>query len=295
MYVDGEGRLPLVGFSDELAYLRQAGLEADVFSAVRAAAIGAKSASPREALLLISGRLTELAEECTLETEVPRTPRLSASAERGAPSDGKGLSHADSGKAQHASGGDGGGHAVPGGGSGTSVGAMVLERTGWLAFFLCGLLLCERVMHAFEALLHNELELAFFVPLIIGHGGNSGGQAVSTVIRAIGRRKPTPSEAVRTVCREALAGFIQSVLLGLAVGPGLHYGMGTSRDVSAVVALTLPMLGLFANGMGALLPYLVSWGGLDPAVIVGPLMTTLVDTIGLAIYLSCATVRLRKK
>ncbi len=46
---------------------------------------------------------------------------------------------------------------------------------------------------------------------------------------------------------------------------------------------------------GALLPYLVSWGGLDPAVIVGPLMTTLVDTIGLAIYLSCATVRLRKK
>ncbi len=48
MYVDGEGRLPLVGFSDELAYLRQAGLEADVFSAVRAAAIGAKSASPRE-------------------------------------------------------------------------------------------------------------------------------------------------------------------------------------------------------------------------------------------------------
>ena len=70
------------------------------------AANAAGPARRPQALLLISGRLTELAEECTLETEVPRTlrqrgsparaPRLSASAERGAPSDGKGLSHADS-------------------------------------------------------------------------------------------------------------------------------------------------------------------------------------------------------
>jgi len=41
--------------------------------------------------------------------------------------------------------------------------------------------------------------------------------------------------------------------------------------------------------MGALLPYVICWLGLDPAVIVGPLMTTLVDTLGLGLYLSCAT------
>jgi len=170
---------------------------------------------------------------------------------------------------------------------------MVAGRTGWLAFFLCGLLLCERVMHAYESLLHAELELAFFVPLIIGHGGNSGGQAVSTVIRAIGRRKTTGSEAARTVAREAVAGLIQSLLLAVLVGPSLHYFLHTSRGVSAVVGLTLPLLGLFANSMGALLPYAIAWAGLDPAVIVGPLMTTLVDTLGLGLYLSCATILLK--
>jgi len=54
-------------------------------------------------------------------------------------------------------------------------------------------------------------------------------------------------------------------------------------------ASSLLPAGLFANSMGALLPYVICWLGLDPAVIVGPLMTTLVDTLGLGLYLSCAT------
>ena len=64
---------------------------------------------------------------------------------------------------------------------------------------------CLWCTHA-GALLEREIELAFFVPLIIGHGGNSGGQAVSTVIRSIGRRSPSASEAISTVATEALAG-----------------------------------------------------------------------------------------
>mmetsp|Transcript_4369 Transcript_4369/g.13799 ORF Transcript_4369/g.13799 Transcript_4369/m.13799 type:complete len:288 (-) Transcript_4369:393-1256(-) len=180
------------------------------------------------------------------------------------------------------------------GGGGGVAGALrlVCERTGWLAFFLCGLLLCERVMHSFGTLLEREIELAFFVPLIIGHGGNSGGQAVSTVIRSIGRRSPSASEAISTVATEALAGALQSLLLGCLVGPALHFFLDTSRAVSTVMATTLPLLGLFSNCTGAMLPFLVTWAGLDPAVIVGPLMTTLVDTLGLMIYLSVATATL---
>ncbi|EOD18208.1 hypothetical protein EMIHUDRAFT_458678 [Emiliania huxleyi CCMP1516] len=126
-------------------------------------------------------------------------------------------------------------------------------RTGWLAFFLCGLLLC--------ALLEREIELAFFVPLIIGHGGNSGGQAVSTVIRSIGRRSPSGSEAISTVATEALAGALQSLLLGCLVGPALHFFLDTSRAVSTVMATTLPLLGLFSNCTGAMLPFLTAAPG----------------------------------
>jgi cation transporter-like permease len=281
MPADDDSRPLPNGFREELDYLRRAGLEAELFGAVRTAAHGAQSASPQEALRIMSERLARLADDAP--DEPPKTLRRRVSA----------ASRSDDRAAEPAQHGPPIGHGPPGGDAGGSVWSMVAGRTGWLAFFLCGLLLCERVMHAYESLLHAELELAFFVPLIIGHGGNSGGQAVSTVIRAIGRRSTSGSEAARTVAREAVAGLVQSLLLALVVGPALHYFLHTSRGVSAVVGMTLPLLGLFANSMGALLPYAVAWAGLDPAVIVGPLMTTLVDTLGLGLYLTCATILLK--
>ena len=165
------------------------------------------------------------------------------------------------------------------------------ERTAWLLFFLFGLLLCASVMHQFEALLASELELAFFVPLLIGHGGNSGGQVVSTVIRALGSGGAQVRDAPRVILKEAMAGVMQSLVLVCALAPALHLGMGISFRVTCVVSLALPCLGLLANTLGAALPFLVTYFGRDPAVIVGPLMTTSVDSLGLMVYLFIATVR----
>ncbi|KAL3905415.1 MAG: hypothetical protein SGPRY_010918, partial [Prymnesium sp.] len=60
-----------------------------------------------------------------------------------------------------------------------------------------------------------------------------------------------------------------------------------------VVALTMPSLGLLANTLGATLPFLITWLGKDPAVIVGPLVTTSVDALGLTTYLTIAMLFLR--
>mmetsp|Transcript_3166 Transcript_3166/g.9645 ORF Transcript_3166/g.9645 Transcript_3166/m.9645 type:complete len:273 (-) Transcript_3166:314-1132(-) len=269
--------MPAEHFIAERAFLEKLGIEAELFAAVAAAEASA-AASPREALERVAAHLAKGAEapsDAQVRKALRRRPAASSTPKP----------ESEPAHAAH--------HGPPAPEGEESIGAMVAGRTGWLAFFLCGLLLCERVMHAYEALLEKELELAFFVPLIIGHGGNSGGQAVSTVIRAIGRRKPSGAEAVKTVMSEAVAGLLQSLLLAIAVGPSLHFLLNTSRGVSAVVAITLPLLGVFANSMGALLPFAVSWSGLDPAVIVGPLMTTLVDTLGLVLYLSCATFYLK--
>ncbi|KAL1495498.1 hypothetical protein AB1Y20_016863 [Prymnesium parvum] len=163
------------------------------------------------------------------------------------------------------------------------------QRTGWLVVFLGGLILCASVMHSFEKLLERELELSFFVPLLIGHGGNSGGQTVSTVIRALGSGVLKLDDAPSVVLKEATAGVLQSLVLVLVLTPVLITLMGISTRVSFVVALTMPTLGLLANTVGATLPFAITWLGQDPAVIVGPLMTTSVDTLGLATYLSIAT------
>jgi len=163
------------------------------------------------------------------------------------------------------------------------------NRTKWLLGFLFGLLGCASVMHEFEALLAKEIELAFFVPLLIGHGGNSGGQTVSTVIRALGSGAIKLSDAPRVVLKEAAAGLMQGAVLTCALAPTLAYGMGITQKVTTIVCLALPCLGFIANTLGALLPFVVTWCGADPAVIVGPLMTTSVDSLGLMTYLLIAT------
>jgi Mg/Co/Ni transporter MgtE len=57
------------------------------------------------------------------------------------------------------------------------------SRTGWLVAFCIGLLLAALVVEQFEDVLEQHVELSFFVPLIMGHGGNTGSQSVTTVIR----------------------------------------------------------------------------------------------------------------
>jgi Mg/Co/Ni transporter MgtE len=57
------------------------------------------------------------------------------------------------------------------------------SRIGWLIFFFFGLLVSTMVVEQFEELLRKQVALSYFVPLLIGHGGNSGSQTVTTVIR----------------------------------------------------------------------------------------------------------------
>ena len=163
------------------------------------------------------------------------------------------------------------------------------QRTCWLLFFMFGLLLTANVLHKFEALLERELELAFFVPLLIGAGGNSGGQTVSTVIRALGSGSVKLSDAPRIIAKEGLSGLLQAFVLVLVLAPSLRLVMEISEDVTVVVCLTLLGLGFGANSLASALTFFVAWIGKDPAVIVGPLMTTSVDSIGLMSYLAIAT------
>ena len=60
---------------------------------------------------------------------------------------------------------------------------VIKGRLGWLICFFGGLVLAALVVAKFEDLLRKQVELSYFVPLLIGHGGNSGSQTVSTVIR----------------------------------------------------------------------------------------------------------------
>lgn len=169
----------------------------------------------------------------------------------------------------------------------SSVCAAVRSRLGWLALFLVGLWGAAFVIDWFEHMLQRNVELAHFVPLIIGHGGNAGSQAVGSVIRALAAKELDPSlraTFARVVSRETLVGGLCGVALGalfLSVGLLCHL---VSFHVGVVVAVSLPLVSLWANFVGATLPLLAARLGSNPALTSAPLMTTVIDSSGLLIY-----------
>ena len=132
--------------------------------------------------------------------------------------------------------------------------------------------------------LRKEVELSYFVPLLIGHGGNTGSQSVSTVIRALALGQVSVRDVSFVVAKEGLAGSIMGAALGTAIFAISLMWDGMSPGVGLCVAVSLPIVSLWANVLGAILPLAAASMGYNPAVTSAPLMTTIVDSSGLIIY-----------
>ena len=162
--------------------------------------------------------------------------------------------------------------------------SIAYERVGWLAIFLLSLSFTAIIMNGFEHTLSKQIELAYFVPLMAGHGGNTGGQAVGTVLSALSAGVITREDSFKVITKEALSGLVMGLMLGAIVGPISHYVMGISQHVSTVVSVTFPLLSTIAAFLGSSLPFVCVMLGLNPAVIAAPAMTSFVDVTGLLCY-----------
>ena len=114
-------------------------------------------------------------------------------------------------------GSGGGGGIVVGDYSQTTLLSLVTNRGGWLAVFLLSLSLTSVVMSGFEEILEEQIELAYFVPLLIGHGGNAGGQTVGAVLGALSAGQVTLNDWAAVILKEALAGLGAGTLTCVAV------------------------------------------------------------------------------
>ena len=151
------------------------------------------------------------------------------------------------------------------------------SRVGWLGLFLIGLWSAAFIIDAFEHTLQANVELAHFVPLIIGQGGNAGSQAVSSVIRALAGKeidvhsRPAGWVVAKESAVGALCGLVLSVTLktdpnpnpdpnpNLSLFPNPNQVLGVfvlvvgyccrivSFNVGVVVCISLPLVSLWAN------------------------------------------------
>ncbi len=164
---------------------------------------------------------------------------------------------------------------------------VVRSRIGWLLLLFLAETLTGSVLRHFEGELAKVVALSFFIPLIIGTGGNAGSQTVSTIIRALAVGQITPRDGVRVLFRETASGFLLGALLCIfATLRTLLWGVGF--QLALVVGLTMICVCLWANVVGAVVPLAAQRLKIDPTVVSAPLITTVVDATGLAIYLLIA-------
>ncbi len=169
----------------------------------------------------------------------------------------------------------------------TSAWELFKKRFGWLMLLFVTGSLTGTVLQYFEEDLSKVVSLSIFIPLLIGTGGNAGSQTTNTIIRALAIGDITLKDAFRTWWHEARVG----VLIGLGMG-FFSYWRAMLWHVPVEVALTVAIANfavvVWATSMGSILPLLATALKIDPTVVSGPLMSTLVDATGLFIYFSIA-------
>lgn len=167
------------------------------------------------------------------------------------------------------------------------------SRIPWLLILMLSSTLSSAILAGFESALPAVLVL--FIPMIMGTGGNSGGQSSVTLTRSISLSEVEFSDFFRVLWKELRVGLLSSLVLGVATFlkvlliDGLLLGNdAVNLTVSLTVALSLALTIVIAKLIGAALPLLAKKIGLDPAVMASPLITTLVDAISLIVYLFVA-------
>jgi len=169
----------------------------------------------------------------------------------------------------------------------SSVLTVARKRVGWLLLLFVTETLTGSVLRHFEAEMAAVVSLAFFIPLLIGTGGNAGSQTTSTIIRALAVEDLDKRGLLRPLMHELSVGLLLGLVMGIvAYGRALLWGTG--QPVALTVAVSIFAIVVWANVLGSLLPIIASRLRIDPTVVSGPAMSTLVDATGLFIYFTIA-------
>lgn len=161
------------------------------------------------------------------------------------------------------------------------------KRAVWLLLLFIAEAYTSSVIQHFEDALESAIALAFFIPLLIGTGGNSGTQITSTLVRAMALGEVHLRDLGKIIRKEMTTSLMVAVTLGLA-GCGRAWMMGIGPEITLIVSLTLVCITMWSAIISSVIPMVLKRVGIDPAVVSAPFIATLIDGTGLIIYFKIA-------
>jgi magnesium transporter len=163
------------------------------------------------------------------------------------------------------------------------------ERFPWLLTGLFGGLVAATVMHYFRATLLQVIALAFFVPVITAMGGSTAIQSSSIVVRGLATGEIELRDLVPRIFKEIRVALLNGLILGLILGSIVTFWLSQFKLGILIGGILLINI-CIASLLGASVPIFMKRVGIDPALAMGPFVTTAIDVLGLLIYLGLAMV-----
>ena len=170
------------------------------------------------------------------------------------------------------------------------------SRIPWLMLLMVSATFTGMIITKFEDKLNALIILTSFIPMLMDTGGNSGGQASVTIIRALSLNEIDMKDIFRVIWKEIRVGLLCGVSLSLVnfvkiwlIDRTLLGNYDITIPVNLVISLTLVVEIVCAKIIGCTLPIIAKKMKFDPAVMSSPFITTIVDAISLLVYFTFAT------
>ncbi len=166
----------------------------------------------------------------------------------------------------------------------TSVWQLVKNRLPWLLILMISGTFTGRIMARYERVLAANVLLSTFIPMIMDTGGNSGSQSSTLIIRGLAVGDIQVGDGLKVLWKEFRISIIVGIVLAAVNFVRLLVLESVAAPIALTVSITLVATVMAAKLVGGLLPIIAEKLNMDPAIMAGPLITTIVDALALFVY-----------
>ena len=164
---------------------------------------------------------------------------------------------------------------------------LIQKRLPWLLALVFMNIFSGAGIAYYEDTIQATVALVFFLPLLIGSGGNAGAQSATLMVRAMAIGDVVRKDWLRMVGKEL--GVVRAMGVGMGVAVCFLAFFRRGPEVAVLKALAMVAVVLFGSLLGLSLPFLLTRFRMDPATASAPLVTSVADIGGVVIYFGIAS------
>ncbi len=163
------------------------------------------------------------------------------------------------------------------------------KRAYWLGINLLTAIAASLVIGIFESTINSMVALAVLMPIVASMGGNAGTQTLTVVVRQLALGEISQGDAFRSIKKEVAISLMNGLIFALVMGT-IAWAWFNLPMLGIVIGLSM-IINLFMAGFfGAVIPLVLKWLKIDPAIGSAVILTTVTDVVGFFSFLGLAKI-----